>query len=88
MPTYHPLTTCVDKEGRLKYDSWTKTLMPGGARGLALKSKFPLMSTWAERIGFVREYQIRLRVITAWGMRRYHYWERKLGSQEASPAQR
>ena len=39
-------------------------------------------------LGFVREERTRLRVITAWGMRRSHYLEGKLGSQEASPAQR
>ena len=46
------------------------------------------MDAWAERLGFVWEERIRLRLITAWGMRRYHSWERKLGLQEASPAQR
>ena len=46
------------------------------------------MAAWAEKLGFVREDQIRLRVRTAWGMRRSHSWEGKLGSQEASPAQK
>ena len=45
------------------------------------------MAEWAERLGFVREDRSRLRLITAWGMRRSHYWEGKLGLQEASPAQ-
>ena len=44
---------------------WTKTLVPGGARGVALKSKFLLMAVWAERIGFVQEDRRRLKVITA-----------------------
>ena len=61
--------------------------MPGEARGVVLKSKFPLMAEWAESLGFVREKRSRLRVITAWGMRRSHSWEGKLGSQEVSPVQ-
>ena len=48
--------------------SWTKTLVPGGEMGVALKSNFPLMAAWAERIGFVREERRRLIVVTAWGM--------------------
>ena len=85
---YHPSTACVEKEGQAEKDSWTKTLVPGGARGVALKSKFLLMDAWAESLGFVREYRSRLIVITAWGMRRSHSWEGNLGLQEASPAQR
>ena len=84
---YQPSTECVDKEGRLEAASWTKTLVPGGARAVALKSKFPLMAAWSERIGFVQEYRSRLRVITAWGMKRSHSWEGNLGLQEASPVQ-
>ena len=83
---YQPSTACVENEGQLEVASWTKTLVPGGARGLALKLKFPLMAAWAERLGFVQEDQMRLRVITDWGMIRYHSWERNLGSQEASKA--
>ena len=62
---YQPSNACVDKEGRLEAAMWTKTLVSGGAKGLVLKSKFPLMSEWAERLGFVREDWKRLRVITA-----------------------
>ena len=69
-------------------DLRTKKLVPGEAGGVSLKSKFLLMAVWAERLGFVREDWSRLRVITAWGIRQYHYWEVKLGSQESSPAQR
>ena len=34
---YHLSTICVDKEGRVEENLWTKTLAPGGARGVALK---------------------------------------------------
>ena len=39
---YHPLTACVEKEGWVEEYPWTKNLVPGGARGVALKSKLPL----------------------------------------------
>ena len=51
---YQPLTACVENEGRLEAASWTKTLVPGGTREVALKSKLPLMNVWVERLGFVR----------------------------------
>ena len=85
---YQMLTECVENEGRLEAALWTKTLVPGGARGVALKSKLPFIAAWAERLGFVREERSRLRVRTALGMIRSHSWEGKLGSQEASIAQR
>ena len=85
---YHFSTACVEKKGRVEENSWTKTLVPGGARGVALKSKFPLMAAWSERLGFVQEDQSRLRVITAWWVSRSHSWEENLGAQEASLAQR
>ena len=85
---YQPLTAWVENEVRLEAALWSKTLVPGGARGVALKSKLPFMAAWAERLGFVREERSRLRVRTDWGMRRSHSWDVKLGSQEASPAQR
>ena len=62
---YHPPTACVEKEGRVDDDFWTKTLVPGGARGVVLKLKFPLMAAWAESLRFVREDWSRLRVIMA-----------------------
>ena len=72
-----PSTACVEKESWLEAASRTNTLaasrtntlVPGRSRGVALKSKFPLMAEWAERLGFVQEYWSRLRVITAWVMR-------------------
>ena len=72
---YQPSTAWVENEGRLEVALWIKTLVPGGARGVSLKLNFPFMAVWAERLGFVREEQIRLRVRTAWGMIRYHYWD-------------
>ena len=67
---YQLLTACVDNEGQLEAALWTNTLVPGRARGVALKSKLPLMAAWEKRLGFVQEDQIWLRVSTAWGTRR------------------
>ena len=47
---YQPLTAFVDNEGWLEATLWTKILVQGGARGVSLKSKFPLMAAWAERL--------------------------------------
>ena len=69
---YQLSTACVENEGRLEAASWTKTLVPGVARGVSLKSKFLLMAVWAERLGFVQEDWRRLRVIMAWGMIQSH----------------
>ena len=85
---YQPSTACVKNEGLLEAASWTKTLVPEGARVGALKSKLPLMVAWAERLGFLWEEWSRLRVSTDWGMRQSLSWEGKLGSQEVSPSQR
>ena len=85
---YQPLTAYVENEGLLGAALWTKTLVPGGARGVALKSKLVLISVWAERLGFVREEWIRFRLRTALGMIRSHYWDGELGSKEAIPEQR
>ena len=50
---YHPSTACVEKEGWLEDNFWTKTLVSGGARVVSLKSKLPLMAVWVERFEFV-----------------------------------
>ena len=85
---YEPSTAWVENKGRLEAASWTKTLVTGGERGVALKSKFPFMVEWAERLGFMLEERSILRMRTAWGMRRSNSWDGKLGSQEASPVHR
>ena len=62
---YQPSIAWVENEGLLEAALWNKTLVPGGARGMALKSKFLFMAAWTERIGFVRDERRRLRVRTA-----------------------
>ena len=85
---HQPLIEWIYNEVRLEDALWIKNLVPGGARGVALKSKLTFMAAWAEKLGFVREERSILRVMTSWGMRRYHSWDGKLGSQETSPEQR
>jgi hypothetical protein len=43
------------------------TLVPGGARGVRLKSKAPCMWAWADSCGFILERRRRLRVMMHWG---------------------
>ena len=50
---YQTPTACVEKEGQVDNDSWTKTLVPGGASGVVLKLKLLLVNEWAESLGFV-----------------------------------
>ena len=50
---YQPSTAWIENEVRLEAASWIKTLVPGGARDVALKSKFLFMAGWGERLGFV-----------------------------------
>ena len=85
---YQPSTAFVENKGWLEAALWTKTLVAGGARGVALKSKLPFIAAWEERLGYVREERSRLRVKTDWGMRCSHSWDVKSESQEASSVQR
>ena len=62
---YQPSTAWVENNRRLEDTSWIKTFVTGGARGVALKSKFPFMAALAETLGFVREERSILRVRTA-----------------------
>ena len=41
---YNPSTAYVEKDGLVEDDSGTNTLVPEGARGVALKYKFLLIS--------------------------------------------
>ena len=87
LETYKPRIQDVDQL-QSQAASWITTLVPGVARVVALKSKLPFMAAWVERLGFVREEWSTLRARTAWGIRRPRYWDGKLGSKKAIPAQR
>jgi hypothetical protein len=41
---YHPSVAWVPKDVRLLEFSWTTIRVPGGARGVVLKSKIPWMA--------------------------------------------
>jgi hypothetical protein len=60
--------------------------MPGGTRGLLLKSKAPCTWAWADSCGFIRERQRRLRVIMHGGNNLSHRLRGKSLLVEQSPA--
>ena len=53
---YQPSTPCGVKEVRCLVVWWTRTRVPGGARGVWLKLKFPKVAAYAERLGWRRDY--------------------------------
>ena len=48
------------------------SIIPGGASGVSLKSKFPWRYALADSLGFNPELRKRFIVMTAYGMRLYH----------------
>jgi len=69
---YQPTLPCSPKGGRDSEGEWATILVPGGARGVRLKSKLPNREAWADRDGWMREDRSRLRVSVACGRRRSH----------------
>jgi hypothetical protein len=57
---------------RVSAETWATILVPGGASGVRLKSKFPKSEACAEREGWMRDDQRRLKVRVACGRRRSH----------------
>jgi hypothetical protein len=62
------------------------TRVPGGARGVRLKSKCPFNWAYADMRGFIRDFRRRLIVMVAWGNSLSHSFMGKVGSTEQSPA--
>ena len=52
---YQPSTPCGAKEARCSVVSWTRTQVPGGARGVQLKLKLPKVAAYDERLGLRQE---------------------------------
>ena len=52
------------KEARCSVVSWTRTQVPGGARGVRLKLKLPKVAAYAERLGWRREERRRFKVMS------------------------
>ena len=59
--------------------------MPGGARGVWLKLKFPKVATYDERLGWRRKDRNRFSVMLHCGNSLSHSWIGKFGSSVAIP---
>ena len=64
---YQPSTLCGVKEARCSVVSWMRTRVPGGARGVRLKLKFPKVAAYAERLGLQRKERRRFKVMSHCG---------------------
>lgn len=60
--------------------------MPGGANGVAVKSKLPNRKVWADNFGLTRDARSRLIVMFACSSKRSHSDNGKSGSAVARPA--
>ena len=69
---YQPSIVCEPKVLLLLGLVWINTLVPGGARGVELKSKFSNIPTYADNDGFLLKDRSRLRVSEVWGNRCSH----------------
>ena len=87
---YQPSTPCGAKEARCLVVSWTRTRVPGGARGvrLKLKLKLPKVAAYAERLGWRHEDCRRFNVMLRCGNNLYHYWIGKFGPSVDIPARK
>ena len=60
--------------------------MPGGANGVLVKSRSPLIYAYADNDGLIRDPRRRLRVIVAWAISKSHKPRGNAGSVEVRPA--
>ena len=68
-PRYQPSTACGAHDARLVMASYINALVPGGARGVLLKSNAPSSISYADFDGSVRDVLNMFRVISAWNKR-------------------
>ena len=60
-------------------------VVPGGANGVALKSKLPNLAAYADKDGLRRDDRSKLRVIVAWGINLSHSLAGKFDSHRHKP---
>ena len=72
-----PFNPCGANDSRSSGLSWTNTWHPGGANGVDVKSKHPLICSWANSFGFMQEPRKRFNVISPWGKN----WSHKCNEQ-------
>ena len=85
---YQQSTVCVSKEAWDVGFSWTRIFMPGGAKGVALKLKFPYIAAYSDKLGLVWGGLSILRVIVDCSMSLSHSFIGKLGSHYVIPGKR
>jgi hypothetical protein len=67
-----------------RFDS--QHLVPGGAKGVRLKSNFPNKWVAADIVGLIRDVRMRFRVSVTWGRSSHHECIGNCLSTEQSPA--
>ena len=82
---YHTCCRCGAHVPRWLDFSWAMHLVPGGARGVALKSWIPWSYSWADSFGLILDVCSMLRVSSAWSSRRHHRCKGKFLSTEHKP---
>ena len=69
---YHPYSSWDVQVLCAVYFGWMSNIVPGGASGVALKSKIPWRYVWYDSSVFTFESLKRFRVMRHCGMRRSH----------------
>ena len=85
---YHASVPCPAHDLRLLDFSWTTILVPGGAIGVALKSKIPCKAAYADKEGLRLADLKRFMVMLHCGISRSHSLAGTLGSHVCMPAMR
>ena len=85
---YQPSTPCDAKEARCLVVLWTRTRVPGGARGVRLKLKLQKVAAYAEILVWQREDRRRFNVMSHCGNSLSHSWIWKFGSSVAIHARK
>ena len=85
---YQPSTPCGVKEARCLVVLWTRTRVPGEARGVRLKLKLPKLDAYAERFGWKCEERRIFKVMSHCGNNLSHSLIWKFGSSVAIPARK
>ena len=82
---YHPCWPCGAHVPHWLDFSWAIHFVPGGARGVALKSCTPWSCSWADRFGLILDMHKMFKVSSAWFSRRHHRCSGKFLSTEHKP---
>ena len=84
-PMHQPSFPCGAQLSRVAGSSHVSALVPGGARGVSLKSKSPNESAWADFRGFILDVRSKFSVKVACSSNLCHWEMGKCGSALHSP---